>query len=428
MSISRHREAKQWLKNLPSGWRVVTVKQCAEITYGFPAESEGFTTDPNYIPLIRIRDITSGHAQTYYSGTYPKESLIDDGDVLIGMDGDFNLRVWTGGQALLNQRCCRVAGNTPEVTKFLSYALPYALTEIHNLTLSTTVKHLLADGIEKALLPLPDSTEELRSIVSVLDAETFKIDRAVDLLRQQLETLVQLKKSLIYEAVTKGLDTSVRMKPSGVEWVGDIPEHWGLNRLRYLVTFESGATPSKDNLNFWNGDIPWVSSQEVKGDVIEETTYRISQSAVASCSTKILPKGTPILVVRSGILQHTVPIALLQRPMAINQDVKALVTKGEILPSFLMYFVKGHNENLVKLLVKDKSTVDNVSSEYLKNLMVTVPPPHEQLKIVNALDAKCEFFDKTIRKKRTQLSLLEQQRKSLIFEYVTGKRRVGEVA
>lgn len=181
MSISRHHEAKQWLKNLPSGWRIVTVKQCAEITYGFPADSESFTTDPDYIPLIRIRDITSGNIQTYYSGTYPRESLINDEDVLIGMDGDFNLRVWAGGQALLNQRCCRVAGNTPEVTKFLSYTLPYALTEIHNLTLSTTVKHLLADGIEKALLPLPDSTEELRAIVSVLDAETFKIDRAVDL-------------------------------------------------------------------------------------------------------------------------------------------------------------------------------------------------------------------------------------------------------
>lgn len=249
----------------------------------------------------------------------------------------------------------------------------------------------------------------------------------MDLLRQQIETLEQLKESVIHEAVTKGLEPNVPVKPSDVEWIGDIPEHWGLNRLRNLVTFESGATPSKDNVDFWNGDIPWVSSQEVKGDVIEATTYQISKAAVASCSTRVLPKGTPILVVRSGILQHTVPIALLGRPMAINQDVKALVPKGTILPKFLLYFVKGNNENLLKVLVKDKSTVDNVSTESLKNLMVTVPPTNEQLMVVKELDARCEAFDLAIEKKRTQLSLLEQYKKSLIFEYVTGKRRVSEV-
>ena len=290
-------------------------------------------------------------------------------------------------------------------------------TGIQNLNTSKLLSH--------NAIALPGLKEQ-QQIVALLDAATAKIDRAIELLQQELEVLEKLKKSIIHEAVTKGLDSTVPMKPSGVEWIGEIPEHWGVNRLRNLVAFESGATPSKDNLDFWNGDIPWVSSQEVKSNVIEATTYQISQAAVASCSTKVLSEGTPILVVRSGVLQHTVPIAVLGRPMAINQDVKALVTKGEILPKFLMYFVKGNNENLLKVLVKDKSTVDNVSSEYLKNLMVTLPPTLEQLKVVQRLDMRCETFDIAIEKKRTQLSLLEQQKTSIVFEYVTGKRRVSE--
>lgn len=426
MSISRHHEAKQWLKNLPSGWRIVTVKQCAEITYGFPADSESFTTDPDYIPLIRIRDITSGNIQTYYSGTYPRESLINDEDVLIGMDGDFNLRVWAGGQALLNQRCCRVAGNTPEVTKFLSYTLPYALTEIHNLTLSTTVKHLLADGIEKALLPLPDSTEELRAIVSVLDAETFKIDRAVDLLRQQLEVLELIKKSLIYEAVTKGLDPSVLMKPSGVEWIGDIPQHWQIRRLKYVAELGSGTTPNSGNIDFYEpGEIPWIQSGDLyRTDKVFKTEKLVTRKALRDVPSLSLYRAPFVAVAMYGAsIGNT---ALSQIDACLNQACCKVSPRDSHDCTFFFYAIRASKDEL--LSKAQGGTQPNISQIVIKNHPIPIPPAPEQHAIAAYLDEQYTRLAESITLKQKQIELLQEQRKSFIFEYVTGKRRVSGVA
>ncbi|MFR9957008.1 restriction endonuclease subunit S [Corynebacterium striatum] len=430
MSISRHHEAKQWLKNLPSGWRIVTVKQCAEITYGFPADSESFTTDPDYIPLIRIRDITSGNIQTYYSGTYPRESLINDEDVLIGMDGDFNLRVWAGGQALLNQRCCRVAGNTPEVTKFLSYTLPYALTEIHNLTLSTTVKHLLADGIEKALLPLPDSTEELRAIVSVLDAETFKIDRAVDLLRQQLEALELIKKSLIYEAVTKGIDPSVRMKPSAVEWIGDIPEHWHIDRISNVTTrVGSGKTPLGGADTYVDEGIPLIRSQNIlDGELHLDDAVRIDElTELSMIATRVRPGDvllniTGASIGRSCVVPESIGIANVnQHVCVIRPDLTSIDS------TFLHYLWSTLGQEWV-FRNQNGATREALTFREIRAATFPVPSISTQRRIVEKVQKDLLALNQTLSIKRQQLSLLNEQRRSLIFEYVTGKRRVSGVA
>ncbi|HCG3011775.1 TPA: restriction endonuclease subunit S [Corynebacterium striatum] len=420
MSISRHHEAKQWLKNLPSGWRIVTVKQCAEITYGFPADSESFTTDPDYIPLIRIRDITSGNIQTYYSGTYPRESLINDEDVLIGMDGDFNLRVWAGGQALLNQRCCRVAGNTPEVTKFLSYTLPYALTEIHNLTLSTTVKHLLADGIEKALLPLPDSTEELRAIVSVLDAETFKIDRAVDLLRQQLEALELIKKSLIYEAVTKGIDPSVRMKPSAVEWIGDIPEHWHIDRISNVTTrVGSGKTPLGGADTYVDEGIPLIRSQNIfDGELHLDDAVRIDElTELSMIATRVRPGDvllniTGASIGRSCVVPESIGIANVnQHVCVIRPDLTSIDS------TFLHYLWSTLGQEWV-FRNQNGATREALTFREIRAATFPVPSISTQRRIVEKVQKDLLALNQTLSIKRQQLSLLNEQRRSLIFEYV----------
>lgn len=216
------------------------------------------------------------------------------------------------------------------------------------------------------------------------------------------------------------------MKPSGIDWIGDIPKGWEINRLRYLVDMESGATPSKDNLEYWEGDIPWVSSMEVKSEFLEDTSLHISKAGVSGCSTHLLPGGTLVMVVRSGILQHTIPVALLGRPMTINQDIKALTFGSKAFSKYFLYFVKGNNQNLLKVLCKDKSTVDNINQEYLKSLLVPLPPLSEQKEIVAYLDARTAAIDAVLETKRKQTDVLKRRRQSLIYEYVTGRRRVRQ--
>lgn len=125
------------------------------------------------------------------------------------------------------------------------------------------------------------------------------------------------------------------------------------------------------------------------------------------------------MVVRSGILQHTIPVALLGKAMTVNQDIKALSFTGSMLSSYFYYFVKGNNDNLLKALLKDKSTVDNINQEYLKNLLVPVPPLAEQKRIVTYLDTRCASADIAENALIAQISLLERYRGSVIHEAVT---------
>ena len=169
----------------------------------------------------------------------------------------------------------------------------------------------LNSTIVKGLYILVPEIIEQQAIVDFLDKECAQIDSIATDLEKQIALLQQYKKSLITETVTKGLDKSVPMKDSGVEWIGEIPEHWEISRVRHLASLCSGATPSKDVLSYWEGNIPWVSSQEVKSDIIKDTSLHISEEAINSCSTQLMPAGTLVMVVRSGILQHTIPVALL---------------------------------------------------------------------------------------------------------------------
>lgn len=133
-----------------------------------------------------------------------------------------------------------------------------------------------------------ESAMFFNAIAAFLDTQCAKIDSVIADIENQIETLRKYKKSLITEAVTKGLDRSVPMKDSGIVWIGEIPKHWNINKTRYLASLCSGATPSKDVYTYWEGNIPWVSSQEVKSDIITDTSLHISEEAIRSCSTKLM--------------------------------------------------------------------------------------------------------------------------------------------
>ena len=129
-----------WIGDIPQDWECKRFRFCGDVQYGYPFNSDYFSSEETGFPLIRIRDITSGEIATYYEGTYPDEYIVKSGDVLVGMDGDFNVRVWANCDALLNQRCCRVLDSQQINKRFMAYYLPHYLKVINDLTWSTTVK------------------------------------------------------------------------------------------------------------------------------------------------------------------------------------------------------------------------------------------------------------------------------------------------
>ncbi|MGN0079114.1 MAG: restriction endonuclease subunit S [Eggerthellaceae bacterium] len=268
------------------------------------------------------------------------------------------------------------------------------------------------------------SEKDAEAIADYLDEKTAEIDSIVSQTERSIELLREYRKSVISEAVTKGLDPDAPMRDSGVEWIGEIPAGWELCRLKQLCHMESGATPSKENLEYWDGDIPWVSSKEVKGSLISDTSLHISKEGMDSCSTRLFPVGTLAIVVRSGILKHTIPVAKLMNPMTVNQDIKALEFNEPHLSDWVQLFFQGMNDALLFALKKDGATVDSLDNGAFENCPIPVPPREEALLVFAWGSSKTAEIDSLIADKQRQVELLREYRKSLISEAVTGKFKV----
>ncbi len=171
-----------------------------------------------------------------------------------------------------------------------------------------------------ATLPLPPLDEQ-RAIAAFLDQETERIDALVAKKRQLIERLHEYRTALITRTVTRGLppdaalDPSPRLKSSGVEWLGDVPEHWEVNPLRSLVSFRGGATPSKSREDFWDGDIPWVSPKDMKRPLIADSEDHATPAALAESPCAVLPVPSVLVVVRGMILAHSFPVATTGAPV-----------------------------------------------------------------------------------------------------------------
>jgi type I restriction enzyme, S subunit len=170
-------------------------------------------------------------------------------------------------------------------------------------------------------------------------------------------------------------------KDSDVEWLVKIPAHWEVKRLKFVVSFYGDGTPSKDNLNYWNGDIPWVSPKDMKTESIVDTEDHITEEAVADSTTRVIQPGAVLIVVPSGILKHSIPVAINTRPAALNQDMKALVPKQFLEASYLKYLIAGHQGALLVQWRKEGATVESIEHELLVNTSCPIP-------LLSSLDAR----------------------------------------
>ena len=160
---------------------------------------------------------------------------------------------------------------------------------------------------------------------------------------------------------------------------------WNSSFLGEVVGFRGGGTPSKKQRNFWGGDIPWVSPKDMKSDVVTTSIDKITAEAVRNSSASLIPAGSLLVVVRSGILARTVPVAMTGVDVTVNQDIKALVPSEKIDSEFLRYFLMGAERELLRRVTRS-ATVHRLSTDSLKTLRVPLPSVGEQQRIVAKLD------------------------------------------
>lgn len=415
----------EWIGEIPEGWETCLYKYCCSVQPGYPFDSAKFSnSSTDGFPLIRIRDITSGEIQTYYTGEYPPNYIVTAGDLLVGMDGDFNVRWWNNDAALLNQRCCRVTEKNSVLRRFLYYVLPFTLQHINTLTYATTVKHLANGDILNSFIAFPSLSAQ-QNIVHYLDTVCSEIDAILSKTRSSIEEYKKLKQAVITQAVTKGVRGEREMKDSGVEWAGLVPHHWGVAKIGSIGQTSSGATPlrSKEASFFDDAAIRWVRTLDLNDGLVYDSSEKITELALASSACSIMPKGT-VCVAMYGGAGTIGKCGLLMSDCATNQAVCSIVCNREIVsPIFLLMQLLALKSYWMKYAVGTRKD-PNISQDVVARMKILIPPLDEQKEITDYLDAKCAEVDKLIAKKEQLVKELESYKKSLIYEVVTGKREV----
>ena len=192
---------------MKEGWEAKRLVNICKIQYGYPFDSKQFCDDSKYPQLIRIRDVSRGYSETYYSGEIPEGYYIDKGDYLIGMDGEFNIAAWNSERALLNQRVCKITANEEAFDRFLYYNLRIILKQIEDETPFVTVKHLSAKRLNAVTINLPPLSEQ-QHIVEELDLLSSIIEKK----KAQLNELDNLAQSLFYEMFGHLYETAFPIK------------------------------------------------------------------------------------------------------------------------------------------------------------------------------------------------------------------------
>lgn len=267
--------------------------------------------------------------------------------------------------------------------------------------------------------PLP----EQEAIVTYLDTKVAKIDEYISIAEKKIAALEELKQTIIAEAVTRGIHKDVPMKDSGVKWIGMIPEHWKIMRLRFVCEFRNGYTPSKANPKFWeNGTIPWFRMEDIRdsGRFLNEAKQYISKEAVKGDG--LFEAGSFILATTATIGEHAMLIAdSLANQRFTNLKIrKSLISK--LSRNFFFYYLFVIDEYCKS--TTRKATFPSVDMTDLKNIGVSIPPIEEQQEIVTYLDSKVANINQLCQAERSQIEKLKEYKQRLISDVVTGKVKV----
>lgn len=269
-------------------------------------------------------------------------------------------------------------------------------------------------------LPVADSETQIR-IADFLDEKCAKIDAVIEKQKHVIEKLKEYKLSVITEAVTKGLDPTVPMKDSGVEWIGEIPECWDVTTVARVATVVRGASPrpAGDPKYFNGSDVPWITVAEVTKDdgkyICSTETFLTKEGALYS---RLVEKGT-LLLSNSGA---TLGVPKVTKINGCINDGSVAFYDLKLEQFYLFYLFKARTFELRKQM--QGYGQPNLNTSIIKTIQLPLPTREAQLEIINYLDRKSIEIDTAISKKQAIVEKLTEYKKSLIYEVVTGKREV----
>ncbi len=430
-----------WIKDTPYSWHTNKVKYLA--TESGTLFLDGDWIESDVIEESGIRYLTTGNVGAGYykeqGSGYISEKTFSDLHCLKVYPGDLMI-------SRLNEpigRACIVPEgedfyvvavdnvilrpNKEYNKKFIMYAMNTEGYAEHGnmIARGATMSRVSRSQLGQFWIAAPNLSEQT-AIAEFLDVQCSKLDSIIADLEKQIDTLQKYKKSLITETVTKGLDKSAPMKDSGIEWIGQIPEHWIIQPIKYRADFYNGDRgenyPSKSEM--LNEGVPFINAGHLcEGGLDMESMDYISEEKYRLMGGVKLQNGDIVYCLRGSIGKNS--ILDIDRG-TVASSLVALRSKN-IVPKYLYYSINSHIEEVQRFLWDNGTAQPNLSAENLGKFKICIPSKEEQLTIVSFLDEKCALVDQILFETRKQFEKIQQHKKSLIYEYVTGKKRVVEV-
>lgn len=351
---------------------------------------------------------------------------VENGDLLITKDGTVGKVAIISGlddKASLNSGVLRIQTIDEIDRKFLYYVLlsdEFWMWFNYTNSGASTILHLYQNVFDEFAFTFPQKNEQ-QKIANFLDKKTAQLDKAKSLLDEQIQKLKDYRASLIYETVTKGLDKTVPMKDSGIDWIGQVPQGWGVKAIKYIFDeIGSGSTPKSDNEIFYDGDINWIQSGDLyQTDTVTSVSKTISYQGFKSTSALKIYQPPFVALAMYGASVGNVAVSYIDA--CVNQAVVVMLGSSEKV-GFGKYAIEASKSNLI--FSAQGGTQPNISQNLIKNWSIPQPKSEEQDQIVDFLDNETSRIDKLIQIKNQQIENINKQRQTLIYDHVTGKKRV----
>ena len=409
-----------WIGEIPEHWKVKRLKNICSQT-NIKENSKG-----NPLPYIGLENIESGSGK-YIDTTSEVDGIANrfcKNNVLFGKLRPYLSKVYIAE----SDGICS--------TEFIVYDTKENDCHfIHKLLLSQSFIDVVNSSTYGAKMPRANSEfinniytqippiQEQQHISTYLDQKCGEIDELITLQEEMITKLQSYKQSVITEAVTKGLNKNVPLKDSGIEWIGEIPEHWICTVFKKFLSepMQYGANEPAEECNY--NDPRYIRITDIKDDgTLRDDTFK--SLPLEKAKEYMLTKGD-LLFARSG--------ATVGKTFLYKEDyaacfagylIKARCNKNELLPNFIFYYTLSNAYQNWKNSIFIQSTIQNIGADKYSVMPIIAPPLSEQQSIANYLDQKCSEIDELISIKQQKIEKLRDYKKSLIFECVTGKRKV----
>ena len=405
-----------WIGNIPSNWTLYKMKHIGRYINGYAFKPEDWSATG--LPIIRIQDLTgSNDNPNFYNGQLPEKYHIYNGDILVSWAATLSAFVWDKGEGWLNQHIFKAIPDK-KITDFNYYfwLLKTAMTYMNDDNKhGIMMQHVTLPVFNNFIVPVPPKAQQT-ALTVVLDKKASQIDALIANVQTQIKKLKAYKQSLITEVVTRGLDLSVPMKDSGVEWIGKIPAHWEITRIKNLFTLrnERNFKPLDEvNLISLYTDLGVVQHSE-----LTETT---GNRAVNADGYKLVYERD---IVVNIILCWMGAIGMSKYNGVTSPAYDVYKPKENVFSEYYHYLfrTKAFNGECYRYGRGIMMMRWRTYSTEFSAISVPLPPEDEQRTIVAYLDDRCRRVDQLIAIKQAKIDKLNEYKKSLIYEYVTGKK------